>query len=80
MGKRKEESTALAIVPRWTEEQADSLNGLHSAMGNFFDSVLACHSTGIPLADAFAAIGVEIPKMLQPMINTLADKLPARES
>lgn len=76
MGKDK---SALAVVPQWTEEQAESLNGLHEAMGNFFDATLTCHQAGIPLADAFAAIGVEVPSMLRPMVNTLADKLPSRK-
>lgn len=76
MGKDK---AVLAVVPAWTEEQAEALNGLHSAMANFFEATMNCHESGIPLADAFAAIGVEVPSMLRPMVNQLADKLPKRK-
>jgi len=68
---------ALSVVPIWTAEQAEALNGLHEAMANFFQAVVVCNDNGIPLADAFAAIGVEIPLMLRPMVNTLSDKLPS---
>lgn len=67
----------LAVVaPEWTPEQADALNGLHEAMQGFANAVFLCNATGIPLADAFAAIGVEVPLMLRPALNALADKLP----
>lgn len=72
------DKTALAVVPAWTEEQAQALNELHEAMGNFFGATLKCHQADIPLAEAFAAIGVEIPAMLRPMVNQLAGKLPTR--
>jgi hypothetical protein len=69
-------SHKLEVVPVWTVEQAEALNGLHAAMGGFFQAVVVCNDNGIPLADAFASIGVEIPLMLRPMVNTLSDKLP----
>lgn len=78
MGKKN----ALTIVEEtgWTTEQDQSLRNLHVAMGGFFTAVFACHQAGIPLADAFEAIGIEIPRVMQPMLNALAEKMPTPES
>lgn len=69
----------LAVVEVQTEEQAAALKGLHAAMESFFGAVVACDNAGIPLADAFTAIGVEIPRMMQPMVNALTSKLPGKD-
>lgn len=65
-----------------TEEQEVerrlAIASLNNAMQGLAQSIIDCDAAGIPLADAFAAIGVEIPKFAQPMINLLADKLPSR--
>jgi hypothetical protein len=65
-----------------TEEQEIekrlAIASLNNAMKGLAQAIIDCDAAGIPLADAFAAIGVEIPKFAQPMINLLADKLPSR--
>lgn len=65
-----------------TEEQEVerrlAIASLNNAMQGLAQSIIDCDAAGIPLADAFLAIGVEIPKFAQPMINLLADKLPSR--
>lgn len=61
----------------YDREQTKALEGLHKAMGGFGQAVIDCDAAGIPLADAFQAIGVEIPSFLRPMLNQLSGKLPS---
>lgn len=63
-------------MPEFKEPgQIEAIEDLHNAMGGLMKSVLGCQQQGIPLADAFEAIGMEIPTFLQPMVNQLALKL-----
>lgn len=59
-------------------EDSESIKSLHLAMGGLMKAVVDCKAEGIPLADAFEAIGMEIPVFLQPMVNQLADRIPDR--
>lgn len=65
-----------------TEEEiavrGKAIDNLHGAMNGLMTAVIQVDDAGIKLADAFEAIGMEIPKFLQPMVNQLADKLPSR--
>lgn len=65
------------IVPEFTEPgQIEAIATLHNAMGELMTAVMICKQQGIPLADAFTAIGMEIPTFLQPMVNQLAERIP----
>lgn len=59
----------------WDKEQTKALEGLHKSLGGFGQAVQHCDAVGIPLADAFVAIGVEVPSFLRPMLNQLSGKL-----
>lgn len=59
-----------------TDEQAMAIGELHNGMGGLIRAAIACRDAGLPLADAFVAIGMEVPLFLHPMLNQLAEKLP----
>lgn len=65
----------VEVIVLDTPEKLGAIEGLHDAMGGLMRAVLVCKQEGIPLADAFTAIGMEIPVFLQPMVNQLAEKL-----
>lgn len=66
-----------ADIVIYDKAQTTALEGLHKAMGGFGQAVVDCDAVGIPLADAFQAIGVEVPAFLRPMLNQLSGKLPS---
>lgn len=66
------------VVTDMTTDQQLAIGALHNAMGGLIAAVMECDSEGIPLADAFEAIGMEIPLFLRPMVNQLASKLPSK--
>ena len=74
MGKAKE----IELTPEQVTERGLAIGALSNAMTSLMGAVIECDQAGIPLADAFASIGMEIPRFLQPMVNQLADKLPSR--
>lgn len=61
-----------------TPEQGLAIGALSNAMQSLMGAVIEVDEAGIPLADAFAEIGMDIPLFLRPMVNQLADKLPSR--
>lgn len=63
----------------YTDEQTMAIGELHNGMGGLICAAIACRDSGLPLADAFVAIGMEVPLFLHPMLNQLADKLPTME-
>ena len=60
------------------EARGIAIGSLQNAMTMLGDAILECDSVGLSLSDSFEAIGMEIPKMLRPMVNQLADRLPSR--
>lgn len=74
MAKTKE----IELTKEETDSRGLAIGALHNAMTDLMSAIIECDENGIPLADAFAAIGMEIPRFLQPMVNQLAEKLPSR--
>lgn len=74
VGKTKE----LELTDEEITARGLATGALSNAMGSLMSAVIECDQAGIPLADAFASIGMEIPLFLRPMVNQLADKLPSR--
>lgn len=63
-----------------TASQIEAVTSLNDAMKGFVLAVKNCKDSDMPLVDAFAMIGVEVPKMVQPAVNALVNKLPAFDS
>lgn len=74
MAKTKE----IELTKKEVEARGLATGALHNSMNSLMAAVIECDEAGIPLADAFAEIGMEIPRFLQPMVNQLAEKLPSR--
>jgi hypothetical protein len=68
----------IELTKAEVEARGLATGALHNAMNSLMAAVIECDEAGIPLADAFAEIGMEIPRFLQPMVNQLAEKLPSR--
>jgi len=59
----------------YTEEELDAINDLQVAMTHLYGAVVKVSNIGIPLADAFESIGIQIPRVLQPAVNQLSTRL-----
>jgi len=64
----------------WTEHQEAGLAALHSAFQDGIVALKACLDAGLEPAQALVAVGMNIPTVVQPMLNVQLHELLADEN